>query len=185
MKRKILWLGLSFLLVVALVLASCGPAVPVGEQEEEEEEEEEEVEVPILSIGETYQSPKVVITVSEAIVTDSYEYYDVISKTTALKEASPGTSFLIFSAEIENVGDSIRYYEGKMRFWASDSEGNEYTAVREYQGEPRLPEASRFQPDSEMKGKVLILIPEGASGLTILYREPSYPHKKVAEWVIK
>ena len=40
MKRKILWLGLSFLLVTALVLASCGEAAP-GEQEEEEEEEEE------------------------------------------------------------------------------------------------------------------------------------------------
>ncbi len=52
MKKKILWLGLSFLLVAALVLASCGKAEPgeqeeeeeepVGEQEEEEEEEEEE-----------------------------------------------------------------------------------------------------------------------------------------------
>ena len=41
MKKRILWLGLSFLLVAALVLASCGEAVP-GEQEEEEEEEEEE-----------------------------------------------------------------------------------------------------------------------------------------------
>ncbi len=38
MKKKILWYGLSFLLVVALVLASCGEAVP-GEQEEEQEEE--------------------------------------------------------------------------------------------------------------------------------------------------
>jgi len=36
-KKKILWLGLSFLLVAALVLVSCGPTVPVGEQEEEEE----------------------------------------------------------------------------------------------------------------------------------------------------
>ncbi len=36
MKKKILWLGLSFLLVVSLVLASCAPAV-VGEQEEEED----------------------------------------------------------------------------------------------------------------------------------------------------
>jgi len=32
----------SWLIVAALVLASCGPAVP-GEQEEEEEEEEEEL----------------------------------------------------------------------------------------------------------------------------------------------
>jgi peptide/nickel transport system substrate-binding protein len=41
MKKRILWLGVSFLLVAALVLASCGPTEP-GEQEEEEEEEEEE-----------------------------------------------------------------------------------------------------------------------------------------------
>jgi len=41
MKRKILWLMLSWLIVAALVLSSCGEAVP-GEQEEEEEEEEEE-----------------------------------------------------------------------------------------------------------------------------------------------
>ena len=40
MKRKILWLKLSWLIVAALVLSSCGEAVP-GEQEEEEEEEEE------------------------------------------------------------------------------------------------------------------------------------------------
>jgi len=37
MKKRILWLGLSFLLVTALVLTSCGEVVP-GEQEEEEEE---------------------------------------------------------------------------------------------------------------------------------------------------
>ncbi len=43
MKKKILWMFLSFLLVAALVLASCGPAEVVGEQEEEEEEEEEPV----------------------------------------------------------------------------------------------------------------------------------------------
>ncbi len=42
MKKKFLWLGVSFLLVAALVLTACGPAVP-GEQEEEEEEEEEVV----------------------------------------------------------------------------------------------------------------------------------------------
>ncbi len=35
MKKRILWLGLSFLLVTALVLTSCGEAIP-GEQEEEE-----------------------------------------------------------------------------------------------------------------------------------------------------
>jgi len=38
MKHKILWLGLSWLIVAAFVLASCGPAAPPGEQEEEEAE---------------------------------------------------------------------------------------------------------------------------------------------------
>ncbi|GAJ09620.1 unnamed protein product, partial [marine sediment metagenome] len=38
MKKGILWMLLSWLIVAAFVLASCGPAVP-GEQEEEEEEE--------------------------------------------------------------------------------------------------------------------------------------------------
>ncbi len=176
MKRKILWLGLSFLLVVALVLASCGPAVP-GEQEEEEE-------FPILSIGETYQSPMVIITVSEAIVTDSYEYYDLISETAALEEATPGTSFLIFTAEIKNVDTVARLYEGKRRFRASDSKGNEYL-FSEYYGEARLPEDPRFQPGSEIEGKVLILIKEGASGLKIEYLQAAYPYKKVAEWMIE
>ena len=39
MNKRILWLGLSFLLVAALVLTSCSPAEE-GQQEEEEEEEE-------------------------------------------------------------------------------------------------------------------------------------------------
>ena len=58
MKRKVLWLGVSFLLVAALVLASCAEAVP-GEQEEEEEEEEEEDEVVGPEYGGTlYMAPE-------------------------------------------------------------------------------------------------------------------------------
>ena len=50
MKKRILWLGLSFLLVAALVLTSCAEIVP-GEQEEEEEEEEEEITPTTLPAG--------------------------------------------------------------------------------------------------------------------------------------
>jgi len=58
MKRKILWIGLSFLVVAALVLSSCAKEVVTpGEQEEEEEEEEvaageEEEEVVVPEAGE-------------------------------------------------------------------------------------------------------------------------------------
>ena len=50
MKKRILWLELSFLLVTALVLTSCAETVP-GEQEEEEEEEEEEITPTTLPAG--------------------------------------------------------------------------------------------------------------------------------------
>jgi peptide/nickel transport system substrate-binding protein len=53
MRTKFLWLGLSFLLVAALVLTSCGEAEPGEQEEEEEEEEEEELETytPSQSFG--------------------------------------------------------------------------------------------------------------------------------------
>lgn len=45
MKRKVLWLAMSYLIIMALVLASCGPAA-VEEEEEEVVPEEEEVIAP-------------------------------------------------------------------------------------------------------------------------------------------
>jgi len=51
MRKRILWLGLSFLLVAALVLASCAPTVPGEEEEEEEEEEEKEEEEEEEEVG--------------------------------------------------------------------------------------------------------------------------------------
>jgi len=65
MKKRILWLGLSFLLVAALVLTSCGEAVP-GEQEEEEEEEITPTTLPagmgIIEIRVTDAPPKYTVT---------------------------------------------------------------------------------------------------------------------------
>ena len=46
-KKGILWVGLSFLLVTALVLGSCAEA-DTGEKDEESEEEEEEEEEPLI-----------------------------------------------------------------------------------------------------------------------------------------
>ena len=45
MKKKILWLGLSFLLVAALMLVSC-TCSPANEEQQEQEEEEEVVVSP-------------------------------------------------------------------------------------------------------------------------------------------
>jgi len=183
MKRKILWLGVSFLLVAALVLTGC-PATP-GVEEPVVEEPEEVVEVPTLSIGETYQTPEVAVTVSEVIVTDSYEYYDEASGSMLSKEASPGTSFLIATIDIENVGDTMRPAEGQRRFHIFDAEGNKYLH-QVYFGEDSLSTIHRFPAGEKMEGKVLFNIPEGAGGLTIEYwRVVEMPLKKLAAWVIE
>ena len=189
MKRKIVWLGVSWLIVAALVLASCGPTVP-GEQEQEEE-------VVTLSIGETYQTPEVAVTVSEAIVTDSFEYYDEASESMSTEEAKPGTFFLIFTAEINNVGSSKRYNEGARHFQTSDSEGNTYLMhkyLSSYFGENQLKHYKlALAPGEEIKGKVLFRIPEGAGDLKIAYMllesggegERTHTQKKLAEWEIE
>ncbi len=167
MKKKILWLGVSWLIVAALVLASCGPAVP-GEEEEEEEE------APTLSIGETYQTPKIAVTVSEAIVTDSFEYIDETTGKMSTKEASPGTYFLIITAEIKNVGDIEAREQGQQLMVAYDSEGTLYSpatfyGVRTYPGEDALPVSKYISPGEKIQGRMALRIPEVASGLKIAY----------------
>ena len=185
MKKGILWLMLSWLIVAAFVLTSCGPAVP-GEQEEEEEEEEEII--PTLSIGETFQSPEAIVTVSEVIVGDSYDHYDTYSKSTVTKEASPGTFFLIFTAEIENVGlgdEETPWNVGREQFRIFDSEGSEYRHFP-YYAEDRLPlKHGVIYRGDKIKGTVLFNIPEGASGLKIAFSLTTFPLKKVVEWEIE
>ena len=197
MKKGILWMLLSFLLVTALVLASCGEAEVVGEQEEEEEEGATKIytgggpPLTTLSIGETFQSLELVVTVSEPIVTDSYEYYDEASESMTTKEAGSGMFFLIFTAKIENVGSGSRYYEGYRRFKVHDSEDNTFLPHL-YYGENPLPFPNIFRAGEEAEGKVLVDIPEGASGLTIAYWPPSVGRQlegrilpKLVEWVIE
>ena len=182
MKRKILWLGVSWLIVAALVLASCGPTVP-GEEEEEEEEEE----IPTFSIGETYQTPEIAVTVSEAIVTDSYEYYHQASESMRTKEASPGTSFLIITVELNNVGSQTKRMEGALRFRAIDSEDSQYQHASLFHGDDRLPYIPSLRSGEEMRGTMLFNIPEGASGLKIGYGiYVSYgPNIPLALWEIE
>ena len=195
MKKKIVWLGVSWLIVAALVLTACGPGAPEGEEEEEEEEvvpgeqeEEEEEGVPTLSIGETLQSPEIEVTVSEAIITDSYEYYDETSESMATREASPGTSFLIVTAEIKNTGEVVKYRIGPEQMYASDSEGNEYEAypssAKDAMEGVLKEHYDYLLPGKITSGKVVFIIPEGASSLKVFYKQ-IWPPISLAEWVIE
>lgn len=84
MKKRILWLGLSFLLVAALVLTSCAEAVPGEQEEEEDEEEEEEITPTILPEGmgiiKVYVTdpPRPELTSIEVVI-DSIEVHKVVS----------------------------------------------------------------------------------------------------------
>jgi len=173
MKKRALWLGLSFLLVAALVLTGC-PA-PVGE---------EEVGVPILGIGETYQTPEVEVTVSEAIVTESYEYYDQASESMATKEADPGMSFLIVTAEVKNVGHIWTLEEGGGRFFAWDTEGV-LAAATDYLGEDVFPGQHGLSAGAKVEGKILFEIREGARDLAISYSSIWGLTEPLVKWVIE
>ena len=79
MKKRILWLGLSFLLVAALVLTSCGEAVP-GEQEEEEEEITPTILPEGMGIIKVYVTdpPRPELTSIEVVI-DSIDVHKVVS----------------------------------------------------------------------------------------------------------
>ena len=184
MKKKIVWLGLSFLLVVALVLASCGGTAP-GEQEEEEEEEEEEAELVTLSMGETYLTSKIKVTISEPTLIDSYEYHDENTGEAKIKEAKPGEDFLVVYGEVENVGDELRRDEGRDRFRVYDAEGKYYRSTAYFDEPEALLVARSFSPDETIVGKLIFYIPEGKSGLKIAYVTALIPVTAVAEWVVE
>jgi len=195
MNKKFVWLGLSFLLVVALVLASCGGAVP-GEQEEEEKKEEEgfrrppkeAAELVILSMGGTYRSEAntVAITVSEVIFVDSYEYQDYKTGEVLTAEASPDMTYLILTAEIEFVGESGRNsMEGRVRFRVYDSEGNRYRFEYYLDTEEALGTIMNFYPGDKMDGRVLFEIPKEATGLVISAWSLGVAAKKLAEWPVE
>ena len=195
MKKKVVWLILSCLMAVSLVLASCGTATEEGAASPEEEEATTDGPIAVFekpeqpfSIGETARSSRTAVTVLEVVVTDSYEYYDVISKKTATKEATAGMSFVLVTMEIENVG-SLRRGEGDWRTRLIDSERFLY------QRKPHLREDVMrglvyLTPDEKMRGTVLFEVPKDATGLKVRYGVVTYPaveleNEKWAEWQIE
>ncbi len=188
MKTKIVWLGLSFLLVAALVLASCGGGTAPQEQEEEKEEEVETGELIILKIGETYRSKvnTVAITVSEVIFVDSYDYHDYKTGELRTEEAGPDMTFLILIAELEFVGQSGRNsMEGRIRFRVHDAEGTRYRFDYYLDAEAALGAVMNFFPGDTMDGRVLFEVPKGATGLIISGWTLAVPQRKLVEWPLE
>ena len=132
---------------------------------------------------------EVEVTVSEAIITDSYEYYDEASESMATKEASPGKSFLIATVAIKNVGTKQHWgSRGPEQWHVTDAEGNMYEAEPPYATDAiegtLLKGTGYWLPSKTNSGKVVFIIPEGASGLKIHYQQ-IWPPIYLAEWVVE
>jgi len=194
MKKRTVWLVASCFAGLSLVLTSCGPAATEEEvkqpaaEEEEEEAIEEVAEITsfegTFSVGETAQSNRLAVTVLEATVADSYEYYDKNEGKTLTKEAKPEMTFLILTVEIKNVGKGERR-EGLFQTRASDSENDRYR-VGSYYGEDRIVQDITISSGKSVDGKILFNIQKGTSDIAFIYNFNKHPDPELlAEWKIQ
>jgi len=127
MKKRILWLGLSFLLVTALVLASCDEVEVVGEQEEEEEEEEEpEIKNPDTFIVATIGGPA---TLDPAVCYDtaSAEIIQAVCEPLICFDGESTTEFVPILATEWEVSANGKTYRFKLRKGVKFHNGNDLT----------------------------------------------------------
>ncbi|MBA7525235.1 hypothetical protein ES705_17385 [subsurface metagenome] len=127
MRKKILWLGLSFLLVAALVLASCDEVEVVGEQEEEEEEEEElEIKNPNTFIYATIGGPD---TLDPAYCYDtaSAEIIQAVYEPLIFFDGESTSEFVPVLATEWNVSADGKTYRFNIREGVKFHDGNDLT----------------------------------------------------------
>ena len=179
MYPRIAWLLVNCLMVAALLLVSCGQGVT---KEEQEKKTPSRIS---LRVGETARTSKITVTVSDAIIADSYEYYSQAEGKAITKEAPVDISFLIVTVEIENVG-TTEESGGTRYLTAFDNQSGHYRIITPYLGEDRLKLQPIIKSGEKVKGKVLFSMPKGATGLKIAYDFSSYnTNLALAEWEIE
>jgi len=168
MKAKVV---LLLLLILAIVLSGCvsqesperattTPTTPTEQPPAPPSELK-------LKVGETAKTSKVQVTVIAATKQEDYEYYSDILQETRFQFASPGKTFVLVDAEIQNIG-SDRIYVGVSKFSVSDSEGFRYDTEL-YLGNDGLPMFKELYQNQKVRGKVLFEVSENSTGLKILY----------------
>ncbi len=179
MNSRIIRLLVSCLITVALLLVSCGQGVTRKEQEEETPSQIS------LRVGETARTSKITVTISDAIIADSYEYHSQAEGKTVSKKAPSGLSYLIATVEIENVG-ATEESGGTRYITAFDNQSEHYRIITPYLGQDRLKLQPIIKSGEKVKGKVLFSMPKGATGLKIAYDFSSYnTNLALAEWEIE
>ncbi len=167
MKKKLVWLVVICLMMV-VPLVACGSKT--GENEPPPTTtpgNKTPAVLPTLKIGETAKGSDVQVTVLEANVADSYEYFSSSLNQTITKEASSDKSFLIINASVKNISN-LTTRSGGGFFTVVDSTGYEYHLMP-YYGASAMPSDMYLIPGAELEGKALFQIPRGAVGLKVVY----------------
>jgi len=199
-KKTVTWVLVSSLMVLSLVLASCGPGKTVEEEEvpaeEEEAPPEEEVaeEVPAyekaFKIGETAESDKLevsvteklAVTVTEIYLTDSYDYWRVMDERWDTRVAPEGSTFIIAQVKIKNLSSTDTYKAGTWRMRGGDVAGDAPPSY--YFGEDPLEYDVPLPPGQEIDGKAQSVVPKDSTGYYIRFRFSEEP-EVWAKWLLE
>jgi len=192
-KKKVCWVLVNSLMVLALVLASCAPA-KTEEKEEALPEEEVKEEIPVYEetfiVGETVQSDRLevtvtdnlTVTVTEIYLTDSYEYYRVMDEKWDTSQAPLGSTFLISHVIIKNMSGTDTYKVGTWQMRGGDVDGNVPPSY--YLGEDPLEYGWPLPPGEEIEGEVQFEVPKDSTGYYVKYRFSEEP-EVWAKWLVE
>ena len=197
MKGKLLLLGMSCLLIAALLLTACGGGGLEAETPDARQLREGGSK---LVIGDTYERADFepfVVTVSDIFSTKTYQVYDNEGKIIE-GEAATGKIYYLITASIKNLDSVPRDNEGAPRFALIDSTGKEYrnmestqtmggsitTSVDKEIIESRMPFLGFLDQNVEISGEVIFTVPEDVTITMIAYQQ-QYPHRNIVEWSVE
>ncbi len=170
------------------MVTSCAPAVTEEEEVAPPEEEVVKEKVPPtferpFRVGETAQSAKLAVTITEMYLTDSYEYYDETTKEMGIKEASPGKTFLFAYVKIKYVASTGSSIEGAVNMLGGYAESS--VAFSYDWGEQRLPSKTSLSQGGKtaIEGKVLFVIPKESTGHWVKYDFWGIAPRVYAQWL--
>lgn len=197
MKKTVTWVLVSSLMALSLVLVSCGPAeeeeVPAedaGALPEEEVEEEIPAYEKTFKIGETAESDKLEVTVTDKLavtvteihLTDSYDYWRVFDERWDTRQALPGTTFIIAHINIKNISTTDTYKAGTWQMRGGDIESD--VPSSSYMGEDPLETSWPIAPGEEIEGEVQFVVPKDSTGYYVKYRFSEEP-EVWAKWLVE
>ena len=180
-KRIVIWLLVSCLIVMVLFTISCRPE----EKEEVEIPEVEEPELPAheetFGVGDRVESGmltvtvdrQLAVTITEMELTDGYRYWLVMDEKWSTSEAPPGSIFIVVHVKIENLSDTESYNVGTLRMRGGDA--NENVPPTYYMGESPLETNLLLPAGEEIEGNVKFVAPEGSTGYHVRFRFAEEP----------